>query len=309
MAEGDDYFIPPMAIARPTFERLLEKLARNFRILGMDEAVAALQGDVLPKRSLAITFDDGYYDNFILAQDFLLRKGIPATFFLPVRQIDSGAPYWWDYLKAVVEQQNAKFWKWLANVSTPFIPVWPKNSECPTAKEVNNCCRQLVRALNGVTCNERKIFLASIENEFGRYRGEKLLMTWADARMLCRQGFNVCSHTLSHEPLTDLSDAEAFTEIEQSREVLAQRLGRPINGFCYPRGAHSVFLAEAVKRTGYKYAVTTRYGANFSDADIFTLRRRNMADFQGIRANFPVLAHRLELTSLFDHYLSARRSG
>ncbi|WP_432821470.1 polysaccharide deacetylase family protein, partial [Trichloromonas sp.] len=146
-------------------------------------------------------------------------------------------------------------------------------------------------------------------NEFGPYRGEGVLMSWDDARTLCNQGFSIGSHTMSHEPLTGLNQDDALIEIKQSKVVLETRLERAIPGFCYPRGAHSDFLAEAVCQAGYSHAVTTRYGSNDAGTDVFVLRRRNMSDLQGVRARFPVTVHRLELTSLFDRFLTSRRSG
>lgn len=41
-----------------------------------------------PKNSIALTFDDGYRDNFTVAADILTDLGIPATFFLATRYIE-----------------------------------------------------------------------------------------------------------------------------------------------------------------------------------------------------------------------------
>jgi peptidoglycan/xylan/chitin deacetylase (PgdA/CDA1 family) len=133
-------------------------------------------------------------------------------------------------------------------------------------------------------------------------------MNWNEAKHLAQKGFGIGSHSLSHEPLTDLGQTEAEIEIHDSRIALGERVGKQISGFCYPRGACSGFLAEAVKQAGYSYAVTTQYGSNQHGSNPLQLLRRNVADYEDCRSGFPITALRLELSGLFDSFLSIRRS-
>lgn len=304
---GDKYFIPPMAFSRKDFSRLIDKLSRSYQILAMSEAVTGLKNRSLLKRSLCLTFDDGYLDNFELAEDFLKRRGIPATFFLPVHQIDSSIPYWWDYLDWAARRFRQKFQSWLERSSDGLPAGILRGNTDPIS--VLDLTRSIVRILNGLPKQRRQQFITSLENRFGPYDGPRLLMSWDEVRYLCRNGFEIGSHTLSHEPLTDLDESKAFAEIEESKTALTERIGQEISGFCYPRGAHSLPLARCVQRAGYAYAVTTCYGSNIPGQDAFMLRRRNIADYQGWRKSFPVFASRIEISGILDPLLSRRRSG
>ena len=305
---NESYFIPPMALALSTFERLIHKLSHTFDIISLSEAVALLNRDAIQHRTLAITFDDGYLDNYSVAKDFLSPAGIPATFFIPINQIDGGRPYWWDHVKSVADRAQSGFWKWLIQLSRAIQPgmlLFPAGMTSSADKTV---LRQLIQGVNALSYEDRTIFLQSLEKEFGPYEGSRLLMDWDEIQDLCLKGFSIGSHTLSHEPLTDLDPTEARNEIEHSRSILADRLGYPIDGFCYPRGAFSDFLSEIVKQSGYSYAVTTRYASNKHKSDPFALSRRNISDYTGLRAVFPVAAIRLELSGVLDPLLSSRRS-
>ena len=67
----------------PDFERQMAYLARHYRVLPLDEAIAKLtSGRSLPAKAVAITFDDGYRDNYEHAFPVLRRWGLPATFFV-----------------------------------------------------------------------------------------------------------------------------------------------------------------------------------------------------------------------------------
>jgi peptidoglycan/xylan/chitin deacetylase (PgdA/CDA1 family) len=52
-------------------------------------------------RELAITFDDGYRDNFENAAPVLERLGLPATFFLVTQWMGTDVVPWWDRQQGV----------------------------------------------------------------------------------------------------------------------------------------------------------------------------------------------------------------
>ena len=66
-----------------------------------------------------------------------------------------------------------------------------------------------------------------------------------------------------------------------SRATLRQRLGFEIESFCYPNGDCDERVAGAVRRAGYRHAVTTKYGVNSSDNSHYLWKR---CDMQGSHA-------------------------
>jgi peptidoglycan/xylan/chitin deacetylase (PgdA/CDA1 family) len=66
-----------------SFAAQMEELRASWAVLSLDDAVSALRGErPIPARAVAITFDDGYRDNFTFAVPVLERFGFPATFFI-----------------------------------------------------------------------------------------------------------------------------------------------------------------------------------------------------------------------------------
>jgi len=70
--------------------------------------------------------------------------------------------------------------------------------------------------------------------------------------------FEIGSHTVTHPVLTRLPDAQAESEIVESRRLLADLLGSSVDTFCYPRGAFTSTHVRMVERAGYRYARTVR---------------------------------------------------
>lgn len=63
---------------------------RNYNVVGLDKVVESFRcGKGLPAGSVAITFDDGYRDNYETAFPILREMKFPATVFLTGRFLDS----------------------------------------------------------------------------------------------------------------------------------------------------------------------------------------------------------------------------
>src|SRR4051812_45589934 len=65
---------------------------RKFTVLPLSEFVERRMEGTLPKRALAITFDDGYENNYSAAYPILRDAHVPATFFLTTDFVDKQIP-------------------------------------------------------------------------------------------------------------------------------------------------------------------------------------------------------------------------
>lgn len=84
------------------FEELLEVLVRRYRILPLARLCEMVsKSEHIPARTIAITFDDGYLDNFALAAPILKRRKIPATFFISSGYVGTMRKYPWDVSNSV----------------------------------------------------------------------------------------------------------------------------------------------------------------------------------------------------------------
>jgi peptidoglycan/xylan/chitin deacetylase (PgdA/CDA1 family) len=90
-----------LSIGREMFDGYCRFFADHFRVVSLAALVARLERGEPLDRHLAITFDDGYRDNFENAMPVLAKLSLPATFFVVSGWIDSEAWPWWDHQDGV----------------------------------------------------------------------------------------------------------------------------------------------------------------------------------------------------------------
>lgn len=95
----------PLNNVRPQrFEKQMAYLkARGYRVLTLDELVQGLRSGARPfHRSVVITFDDGYENNYTAAYPVLSKCGFPATIFVEVGHLGRPGRLTWEQAREML---------------------------------------------------------------------------------------------------------------------------------------------------------------------------------------------------------------
>jgi peptidoglycan/xylan/chitin deacetylase (PgdA/CDA1 family) len=85
-----------LTVRTSRFRSICQMLRQRFQVVRLEEVFTLLrEGRPLPRRTVAITFDDCYADNLQAAQ-VLCDYGLPATFFIPTGYIGTSLRFDWD---------------------------------------------------------------------------------------------------------------------------------------------------------------------------------------------------------------------
>lgn len=92
-------WVPRHFVTRSILEKQLQYLRKHASIVPLGEGVARLRSGDLPRRAVALTFDDGYANNLYEVLPLLQKYEAPATIFVSTAYVESGDFYPFDRLR------------------------------------------------------------------------------------------------------------------------------------------------------------------------------------------------------------------
>jgi peptidoglycan/xylan/chitin deacetylase (PgdA/CDA1 family) len=270
------YPFQSMVMPRDLFEQQIAHLRQHYNVLTLAEAVDRLRARDLPPRSVSITFDDGYRDNFEIALPILRKYGVPAIFFTVTGAIGGKNRLLWDEVVSRVRQIRIER-TWDVVRRDDKIPHWllEKMNMLAEGESAERVGERIVRDMNRVSLVEREAGMAPLRRATpdGSAYLDPPLMSWDEVREMRRAGMLVGAHTVSHPFLDELSPESARREIEVSIRTVTERLGEPVTLFSYPRGRFKKDVKPWLRELGIEAAVTTELGRNSPGTDPYELRR------------------------------------
>ncbi len=257
------------------FDEQMTMLKRRHDVAGPEEMVELI---LAPKKlkhlRVAITFDDGYVDNYVHAFPILKSHGLEASFFIPTDFVGSKLLPWWDRIAYAVRTTTRK--QITLTYPKPVTIAVDRRDPVPAIRAV---LRAFKREENVVL----DTFLAGVEEAcdvaLPMEAPDRQFMSWDEASEMQRAGMAIGSHTHSHRILGHLSADEQRTECEQSRALLKKN-DLAADCLAYPVGnplSFSSTTKSCVEGAGYRSAFSNYGGLNLPDRmSPFDVKRMGM---------------------------------
>ena len=247
----DETFVQPgMYVTPKTFALHLRYLTTYFELLSFGQLLDRWQSGAWDDdvRYCAITFDDGWVDNYQYAYPLLRAYKAPATIFLPTRLIGTHAWLWSDRLGRLLRGTGQH-----------------------STDEVDRTIER-AKALSDST-RDRLLEDLQIKSHTSVPRARRFL-NWDEVREMARHGVSFGSHTATHAQLPRLDEEALVRELREPLHVLHQHCPRVVDVLAYPNGDHSAHVIDAAQAAGYRAAVTTNPGTESgAPTDRYRLKR------------------------------------
>jgi peptidoglycan/xylan/chitin deacetylase (PgdA/CDA1 family) len=249
--------MPSLLVSADMFEKQLNWLAKNYRLVSLDEAMStgSEDSDDHDGRGVAsITFDDGYADFYWNAFPILRKYNVPSTIFVATDLVDTDLLQIHDELYLLVKAWMEKKYQIPLTAETTLsngvISLLDNHADPFNASRyiLSHFSQSAVLALIAVMRSH-----TSLPSET---RKELSPLSWAMLRELSEQGVTIGSHTCSHALLPTHRDDRVAKELLISRLSIERELGAPVRHLAYPDGQFDERVARAAEKAGYSSAFT-----------------------------------------------------
>jgi peptidoglycan/xylan/chitin deacetylase (PgdA/CDA1 family) len=254
----------------------LKRLKQLATVVPLTHALNTLKaGEPLPRRAVALTFDDGYRDNLDLAASLLRELELPATFFLIPGILSREVRPWWEVVA------------WGFTCSTQPTVTWGGKVLATRGRLGRRSylwVAERLKMLNREALERSVTELIGLLEPEGRAIDDDLFLDWDGARQLVKQGFPVGSHSMYHTVLNRETPDEQVRNLVTSRARLEAELGVPAELIAYPSGTRADYNAstvDAAKQAGHIYGLAAHAGVHTSRTSPYAIPRFVMVPTQG----------------------------
>lgn len=257
------------------FEKHLNWLKNSCEVVSLEDYFKGVRHP--DKLTVAITFDDGYKNNFTLALPLLEKYQLPATFFVTTSTLEGLNILWPDlldmagfFLNAELIYKNEKF-KYFRDKGYSSITNGSNLKSLLMKADLIS-----IRAF----INDHLFLLKEIQTDECKLYWE--LMNEEELLAASKSPFiTLGSHSVVHSSMTKIASAEAREELVNSRAKLIELTGLPVTSFAFPFGDYTPELVEMADSVGYEHIVCVDYRFD---------SQRNLSDRFGINPHisFPV---------------------
>jgi peptidoglycan/xylan/chitin deacetylase (PgdA/CDA1 family) len=292
-----------LCVAPSRFAEHLEVVRAEYAPVPLDRLTGASAR--LPRRAVAVTFDDGYADVLHEAAPLLERRDVPATAFVVSGAVGAGREYWSDELERLLlgpgtlprtlalRVAGAEL-RWDLGEDAAYTEeAWARHRGWRAwgGREVtarHAAYKGLWTALRQVPDLERRAALEELRRWAGAGaagRPSHRALEAEEVAALAAGGLvEIGAHTVRHSTLSALAEDAQRDEIVGSKRELEAMTGRRVTSFAYPHGMpddYTPATVALVREAGFARACSAFPGVTRGRTDRFQLPRMNVGDWGG----------------------------
>jgi len=248
------------------FDGMLNYLSSHYNTISIKDYLKNIDSLDSGKLYVAITFDDGYMDNYTNALPILKKYNAPVTIFVSTNALDKKLLWFQEIYCAI----NA------CNIDRVLNPC---TNEIVSLKNKWQAMRGICKSIIKVPVEDYKMYIQELYrncevSDSQRICESEQMMSWDELKVLKEEHLvDVGSHTINHYPLIGLSDTAIEYELKESYEKLKVVVGENDIHVAYPNGAFNNKVMSIAKEVGYSAAFTMDRGMNNKSTDLFQMRR------------------------------------
>jgi len=253
------------------FKKQINYLLKNFNILSNEDFIEIIKTKKIPKKkSVFLTFDDGYIDHWMYVYPYLKEKKISGNFYPPVKVIENKKVLDVNKIHFILEKEQDR--DKLLNYIFKFIKKYMnkdkddlKIDKILTFDRYDDKRTTLIKRLlqtylphkirEKIVDNLFKLIVGFDEKNFSKI----LYINKNHIKEMFKDNMVIGSHGENHYWWGKLNYKDQFKEIKNSVEYF-KKIGVYNENFsvCYPYGSYNSDTLKILKKFNVKFALTTK---------------------------------------------------
>ena len=256
------------------FRKQIIYLKKNFNILSNNQFIEILNSRKIPKKkSILLTFDDGYRDHFEYVFPFLKKQDVSAVFYPPIMCVRNKAVLDVNKIHFILAKEENRD-KILDLIFLYVKKILNKNPQQIGIEKINLLSRYddkktiLIKRLlqHHLPLPYRTKIVDKIFKHIVNYSEEEfskiLYMNKNNIQELYKNNFSIGSHGYNHYWWEKINKNEQEMEIKKSIDYFKKIKVFDKNfSVCYPYGSYNLQTLNLLKKYKIKFALTTRVGS------------------------------------------------
>ena len=240
------------------FEKSLSILVNHFDFISLSDFYRHIEDGIpLKRKTIILTFDDGFRDNYSNAFPILKKYDIPAIIYLVHDCIENHSLPWSQALGFLLKNTKEHFFS-IKNKEINF------SFDLSTDRQKEITFNNISKIFQKSTRENRELLLEQIKERSKLELPNDMMLTWEMVDEMRQSNIEFGGHTMSHPLLAKIEIQEAKQEISKSKELIEKRLGEKLIHFAFPAGSYNKELKDYIKRINYK----TSYNKKKPDEDL-----------------------------------------
>jgi len=229
----------------------------------------------LPKRTVIVTFDDGFDDNYLNAYPILKESSFPATMFISTHYINTGEQFWFDKLTNVILTTEK------TEISIPELDLTYIHDG--TLSKRRSIALDILSKLKSIKNEKRLVVLDYIYTHYkpgfetDNLENLSRPLNWEQVKIMSDDIIEIGSHSVTHPILSSINKGDLYSELKESKVQIEQKIKTDVLSISYPVGSRKAYSPEVkilAKAIGYKIGFSYETGVNkFPIPDMFSLKR------------------------------------
>ncbi len=283
-----------IAVSPNNFESHLQILKSNYNVVPLNELVDNIYKKKIKRNTVAITFDDGYVDNYLVAKPLLEKYNLPATFFIASGYLDNGREFWWDRLESLllyteklpaslrieINKQVFEFdldgeTQLTDNIRLQHI-AWNANEISPPTLRAKMFYQiwESLKIASPVEQADKLNELISWSGSIYKMNPNNMCMSAKQLKALSENPlFTIGAHTVSHPALGSHPSDFQKQELSQNKLDLKEITGYDINLAAFPYGNFNEETVRVLKELKFKAGFSTAERPVFKYSDPMRIAR------------------------------------